>query len=258
MDLNLNGTIADTDSPTVAYTRTAGTIEDLATNRLGDFAGLLISDGASPITTLSTTSANFTNSRTIPFTVTFDEPVNGFDHTGITVTGPAGVDENSFEEESNSVYNFDIVATADGQVSVRIPAGVAQDAAENGNAASGTVDRTVDTDRARAALSTEIDSPTNLEVIPYTVDFGEQVNGFVAADIDASIDGNDLTATNPVSDDGIIYTFNIVHGVDEGILTVSIPENVATDNAENNNTASESLSITIDQDSAYCNWSLGI
>ena len=218
------------------------TNKNLASNRLNHTI-----DRIAPIPTLTSTSQEDTNSRTIPFTVTFNDPVTGFNHTGITVTGLAGVDEDSFEAESDSVYNFDIVATADGQVSVQIPEGVAQDAAENENVASGTVDRTVDTDRARAVLSTEIDSPTKLAVIPYTVDFGEQVNGLAAADIDASIDGNDLTATNPVSDDGIIYTFNIAHGVNEGILTVSIPENVTMDNAENNNIASELLSITIDR-----------
>ena len=216
--------------------------KNLASNRLNHTI-----DRIAPMPTLTSTSQEDTNSRTIPFTVDFGEPVTGFNHTGITVTGLAGVDEDSFEAESDSVYNFDIVATADGLVSVQIPEGVAQDAAENENVASGTVDRTVDTDRARAVLSTEIDSPTKLAVIPYTVDFGEQVNGFVAADIDASIDDNDLTATNPVSDDGIIYTFNITHGVDEGELTVSIPENVTTDNAGNNNIASESLAITIDR-----------
>ena len=219
-----------------------GTNKNLASNRLNHTI-----DRIAPIPTLTSTSPEDTNSRTIPFTVDFGEPVTGFNHTGIAVTGLADVDEDSFEAESDSVYNFDIVATADGQVSVQIPADVAQDAAENENVASGTVDRTVDTDRARAVLSTEIDSPTKLAVIPYTVDFGEQVNGLAAADIDASIDGNDLTATNPVSDDGIIYTFNIAHGVNEGILTVSIPENVTTDNAGNNNTASESLAITIDR-----------
>ena len=218
------------------------TNKNLASNRLNHTI-----DRIAPIPTLTSTSPEDTNSRTIPFKVTFEEPVTGFNHTGITVTGLADVDEDSFEAESDSVYNFDIVATADGQVSVQIPADVAQDAAENDNVASGEVARTVDTDRARAALSTEIISPTKLAVIPYTVDFGEQVNGFVAADIDASIDDNDLTATNPVSDDGIIYTFNIAHGVNEGELTVSIPENVTTDNAGNNNTASESLAITIDR-----------
>ena len=216
--------------------------KNLASNRLTHTI-----DRIDPIPTLTSTSQEDTNSRTIPFTVDFGEPVTGFNHTGIAVTGLAEVDEDSFEAESDSVYNFDVVATADGRVSVQIPEGMAQDAAENENVASGEVARTVDTVRPTVGISTNTTSPTNLASISYTVTFEEEVNDFDAGDIDASIPGSTPTVTDSTLTVGNTQTYVVTHNADEGILTVSIPENIATDNAENNNIASNILVHTIDR-----------
>ena len=216
--------------------------KNLASNRLTHTI-----DRIAPMPTLTSTSQEDTNSRTIPFTVDFGEPVTGFDYTDIAVTGLAEVDEDSFEAESDSVYNFDVVATADGRVSVQIPEDVAQDAAENENVASGEVARTVDTVRPTVGISTITISPTNLASISYTVTFEEEVNDFDAGDIDASIPGSTPTVIGPTLTSGNTQTYVVDHNADEGILTVFIPENVATDDAGNNNIASNTLVHTIDR-----------
>ena len=140
-----------------------------------------------------------------------------------------------------------MIATADGDVTVSIREDAARDAAGNRNAESETIALTVDTERPSVGISTLTTSPTNFESIMYAVEFREEVNDFDAGDITASIAGSTPTVEGPISTIGNTQTFMVTHNSNEGILTVSIPENVATDNAGNNNTASELLTITVDR-----------
>ena len=233
VDLHLDGAIEDDDSPTVSYTRTTGSIEDPATNRLANFPDLLISDGASPITTLSTASANFTNSRTIPFTVTFDEPVIGFNRTGVVVTGDAAV-ENFIDNDGS--FTFDVVASTDGNVTVSIPKGAATDYVGNPSEASETIARTIDTIPPTLEITANVTSPTNSAEITYTVGFSESVTGFDEEDITVA----DSTARPAgfVEVNSTAYTFDVIHGIDTGTVTVSVRANAAMDNATNPNTVS--------------------
>ena len=242
VDLHLNDVIEDDDSPTVSYARTSGSIEDPATNRLDDFTDRLISDGASPIPTLSTVSPNFTNSRTIPFTVTFDEPVIGFNRTGVVVTGDAAV-ENFIGNDAS--YTFDVVASTDGNVTVSIPKGAATDYVGNLNDPSDIIARTIDTIPPTLEITADVASPTNSAEITYTVVFSEPVTGFDEADIDS---GRTPTA-RPAGFDAVnatAYTFDVIHGIEQGTVTVSVRADAATDPAGNTNAAAASSEITVD------------
>ncbi len=245
VDLHLSKIIIDTDSPTVAYTRTDGSIEDLATNRLGNFEDLLISDGASPITTLSTTSANFTNSRTIPFTVQFDEPVTGFNRTGITVTGSATAEIDAFNDNGDDSYTFNVVASTDGELTVQIPAGAATDHAGNESVASDEITVTIDTLSPTLEITADVESPTNSAKITYTVRFSESVNGFDEGDI--AVTGSENDPAGFVEVNSTAYTFDVTHGMDTGTITVSVEAGATMDNATNPNTVSSLHTITIDR-----------
>ena len=197
----------------------------------------LTSDRTAPSVNLTTTASDPTNLAAIPFTATFSESVTGFTAGDITVTN--GTVQNF--SGSGSTYTFEVVPTADGTVAVSIAANVAQDAAGNNNTASNTVTLTSDRTAPTVTLSTTATSPTNLAAIPFTATFSESVTGFTAGDI---------TVTNGTvqnfSGSGSTYTFEVVPTAD-GTVAVSIAANVAQDAAGNNNTASNTVTLTSDR-----------
>ena len=71
--------------------------------------------------------------------MTFSESVTGFDVSDIAVTNGTA----SNVQGSGSTYTFDVTPTADGDVTVSIPAAAAQDLAGNDNTAAAARDRDV-------------------------------------------------------------------------------------------------------------------
>lgn len=87
-----------------------------------------VADNVPPAVTLTTSATSPTNAATIPVTATFSKAVTGFDVADISVTnGTAG----SFVATSTTVYTFNVTPTADGVVSVSVPAAAASDAASS-------------------------------------------------------------------------------------------------------------------------------
>jgi ABC-type uncharacterized transport system permease subunit len=90
---------------------------------------------------MSSTLGDPTNTSPIPVTVTFSESVTGFTASDIlavngTVSNFAG---------SGAAYTFDLTPSANGLVTANIAAGMASDAAGNGNRAAAQFSRTYDT-----------------------------------------------------------------------------------------------------------------
>jgi hypothetical protein len=113
----------------VRATIAAGAVQDAAGN--GNIAPSfsIVSDRTAPMVAI-TTPNNPTNANPIPFTATFTEDVTGFVLADIVVTnGTAG----NFVAVNAQTYTFNVTPAAAGQVTVTIPANVAQDAAGNGN-----------------------------------------------------------------------------------------------------------------------------
>src|SRR5690606_4023051 len=86
-----------------------------------------------------------------------------------TVTGFAG---------SGASYSFDLLPSGDGPVSVSIAAGVATDAAGNGNTAATPVSFTHDATAPGVTLSGTVDPVSNAASVAVTVSFTENVTGF--------------------------------------------------------------------------------
>ena len=100
------------------------------------------------ITSSTGDSGDTVSDTTLSFTATFSESVSNFVVGDITVTGTAndGSPEASNFAGSGTTYTFDVVqGSSDGTVSVSIAAGVAADAAGNGNTVSNTYMLTIDT-----------------------------------------------------------------------------------------------------------------
>lgn len=94
-----------------------------------------------PTATLASTSGASTNQSSIPITATFSQSVTGLASSSInvingTVSGFSG---------SGSSYSFSVLPTAQGTVTVQIPADVANNASSTGNQASNTLTFTYDT-----------------------------------------------------------------------------------------------------------------
>ncbi|MFC6552839.1 Ig-like domain-containing protein [Cohnella cellulosilytica] len=215
----------------------AGVASDTAGN--GNTASLPLTrmyDGTAPMVTLSSSTGDPLNG---PFEVTaaFSEGVTGFEVGDIEVTnGTAG----DFHAENGWTYTFVITPTADGTVTVEIPAGVASDTAGNGNIVSAPLTRTYDGTAPTVTLSSSAGDPLNgpFEV---TAAFSKEVTGFEVGDIEVT----NGTAGDFNAENSWTYTFVITPTAD-GPVTVEIPAGGATDAAGNGNIASAPLTRTYD------------
>lgn len=163
----------------VALNLTGSTIKDVATNNadltlnnVGNTSNVFVNT-AHPTVSVSTTAAPKVNT---PFTVNiaFSENVTGFTSSDVVVTngnaGPVTVIDNAH-------YTITVVPTADGVVTVNIPADVAQNIGHNGNTASNTVSITYDiTQPAVTSVTVPADKYYNAgQVLNFTVNFDEDV-----------------------------------------------------------------------------------
>lgn len=88
-----------------------------------------------PDATITSTLSPSTSVSPIPVTITFNEDVTGFDISDLTGNVTNGTLSN-FNATSASVYTVDITPTADGTVTLQVPANAATDSGANGNNAS--------------------------------------------------------------------------------------------------------------------------
>ncbi len=216
----------------------AGVATDAAgnSNTVSNTLGVMY-DATAPTVTLTTASGDPTNGA-IPITVTFDELVTGFDLSDVTITNGNG---SGFTDNGDGSYDLTVTATADGLVEVEVSAGVATDAADNGNTASNTLEVTYDATAPTIEIEAAVGSVTNMSTIPVTITFSEIVTGF---------DEVDLTLTNGTSSDFIdngdgTYEFN-VNALSAGAVSVEVAAGVSIDLAGNTNQASNVLEITYD------------
>ena len=112
--------------------------------------------------TLSSTAPDPTKLATIPVSVTFSAAVTGFTAADLVV-GNASV---SGFTGSGTSYAFVLTATADGAVTVAIPAGAAQNGTGSGNEASETLSRTVDRVAPTITLTTPAHGSTIGDTTP--------------------------------------------------------------------------------------------
>src|SRR5439155_13675852 len=90
----------------------------------------ITSNALNPTPTITTTAHDPTNLSPIPFTVTFDEDVTGFDVTDLQIMNGTA---SNFVMVNAHTYTFDVTPTADGLVMVKVPVGVAQDSSGKPN-----------------------------------------------------------------------------------------------------------------------------
>ncbi len=247
-----NGTIsnfATSDNITYTFTVTpvaSGSVTvNIAPNVANDVAGngntaavelALVYDGLNPVVVISTTATSPVNTA-FPVTMTFSEAVAGFDVSDISIMN--GVVSN-FVANNSITYTFIVTPVSPGNVTINVAAGVANDAAGNGNAAARQLSLVYDDSLVGTTITSTVTSPVNA-AFPVTVAFTEAVTGFVAGDITLT----NGTISNFATSDNITYTF-IVTPVASGNVTINVAANVVTDIAGNGNAAAAELAIVYD------------
>jgi len=170
------------------------------------------------ITSSSGVSGTTTNSNTLSYTATFDEPVTGFDVSDITVSGSASITAASnFVAISNIVYTFDVLrGSSDGTVSVLIAADVATDTATNDNEISNLYEFTIDT-QAPTIISASFNEATGV----LTLNFDESIDqDTITTDVNVSL----FTITDANNASPVQLTGATVTTVDATTINITLTE----------------------------------
>ena len=167
--------------------------------------------------------------------VTFDEAVTGFEQSGIavtngTVTGFSG---------SGMDYTAEITPTLGGEVSVRVEADAAQDAAGNGNDVSEDFVIEADLTKPAVAIASEAAAPVG-GAFEVNITFSKSVTGFEQSDIKVT-----NGAVTGFSGSEANYTAEITPARG-GEVVVSIAADAAEDAAGNGNEISRDFVIEAD------------
>jgi hypothetical protein len=216
-------------------------------------ATLTITDNEPPDTTSPTVTveqaagqADPTNLSPILFTVTFSEPVVGFDSGDVTLGGTAGA-KTAVVSGTGPTYTVSVSGMSSaGTVIVSIPEGAAADPTGNPSEASTSIDNTVifmagDTTPPTVTINQAASQadPTNAAPVLFTVVFSEAVTGFDASDV--VLEGGGATgATATVTGSGTTYTVAVTGFTRAGPVRASVPAGAAIDAAGNANLASTS------------------
>ncbi len=182
--------------------------------------------------TVTITGPTDTQKGPFDITITFSEDVTGFEKGDITI-GNGAITAFSGSKES---YTATITPAASGTVTVDVPADAATDEADNGNTAASQFSVTADID----APTVTIKGPTNAQnsAFDITITFSEDVTGFEKGDI--TIGNGAITAFSGSKES---YTATITPAA-SGTVTADVPADVATDGADNGNTAASQFSVT--------------
>ncbi len=230
---SFNVTPAATGTVTIAVAEEG--VQDRAGNGNEASAQLSVTaDLTSPTVSLAT-SATSPVGTTFSVSATFSEDVTDFDSSDVEVAnGSVG----NFQGSGQN-YSFDVTPISNGEVTVDVGAGVAQDVAGNGNAAATPLSLTADLDGPTLGLSTTASNPVAGE-FTVTATFSESVTGFEL---------NDIVVGNGTADNfqgtGSDYSFDVTPASD-GDVTVDVAAGVAFDSAGNGNAAAAQLSWTAD------------
>ncbi len=154
-------------------------------------------DGTAPTVVLSSDAATSVNG-TFAVTATFSEATADFMDTDIVV----GNGTLSNFSGSGTTYTFDVIPTANGTVTVEVSAGMATDAAGNGNLVAAQLSREFDEalpTLLSIARQTPAKATTNADSLVFRTTFDEAVQNVDATDFEVSGTSGTLTI-NKVSD----------------------------------------------------------
>ena len=186
-------------------------------------------------------------------TITFTEAVSGFEQDDLSISGTATTTITGWDTTDNITYTATVTASLGGQVSLSVVAGVATDAANNSNTASASQTVTIfvtqpqilDTDAPEVSIT--VPSGVQSGAFDVTITFTEEVSDFAQSDVSLTGSAASITAWSADSDN-TVYTATITPTA-SGTVTIGVAANVATDAANNQNTAATAQTASVDMDS---------
>ena len=200
------------------------------------------SDTTAPTTTIAVPTGTQTGAFDV--TVTFNEAVTGFVESELVLTGLASITSWSANTE-NTVYTATITPSGDGAITFNVSPEVAADAANNPN--TGAIEQTVNADITAPTVTISVPSGVQNGAFDATITFSEAVSGFVRSELSL---GGTATATVTAwsaNTENTVYTATITPTT-SGTVILDIAADVATDAANNGNTAATQQSIDVDVD----------
>ncbi|UXI65920.1 beta strand repeat-containing protein [Tahibacter amnicola] len=278
---NASVTLGGTALPTTAFVTGSGTTYNIAvsgmtangtvTASVNAAAGTDALGNASVASTSTDNTVTFTGADTTPPTVTVEQAVGQADPTGtspinftvtfseatanfatgdVTLGGTAGATTASVTG-GPTVFNVAVSGmTTNGTVTASVGAGVATDAAGNGNLASTSTDNTVtfngfDLTPPTVTVEQAVGQadPTSTSPINFTVTFNEPTADFATGDV--TLGGTAGATTATVTGGPTVFNVAVSGMTTNGTVTASVAAGVATDGAGNANLASTSVDNTV-------------
>ena len=196
--------------------------------------------------------ADPTGDAPVLFTVLFSEEVADFGTGDVAIEGSAPGNKRAVVTGSGTTYEVAVRGmTGDGTVIVRVPPGVAHDAAGNANTASTSLDNSVTYDVTPLTVTIEQATgqadPATASPILFTVRFSEAVSDFATGDV--TIEGTapgSLSAV--VTGSGTTYDVAVSGMTGSGTVIARIAAGAAHDVAGMPNAASTSRDSTVTYD----------
>ena len=204
-------------------------------------------DTSVPTAVISSSATDPTHTSPIPVTITFSEPVCGFDSTtGVDLNVTNGT-TSALTSGSNgsTVYTFNMTPGGQGLVSVYLMSGSVYDGdcvtpLNYNNTNSATYSITYDTVSPTVTIEQAVGQrdPTNATTINFTATFSETVTGFTGTDVDLSASTAPASLSAVVTGSGTTYNVAVSGMTGNGTVISSIPAGAALDAAGNPSTAS--------------------
>ena len=201
-----------------------------------------IFDSVGPSIAITSSTNETTNISPIPMTITFNEPVKGFEASDIVTYGTV---QNFYALDLENSYAthfiFELIPPGQGEISVQVAENAAIDQAGNGNSASEPLIRIYDLTRPDVLISSGTITMTNQSEIACTATFTSPVENLEPADIVM----NNATLFGEITGSDTIFNF-VISPQGEGQLSVSIPEDAVFSKSGNTNQSSNTLILTYD------------
>ena len=245
-------TITPTSSGTVTLGIAAGVATDAANNPNTVATSQTVSvDVEPPGVSISVPSRVQNGSFSMTVTFTEDISVMRFPVLEL-VTNTAGATINSgYTMGSNKTGDYvihQITPTRSGEVTLYVPAGVVTDAANNSNTAATSQTITVDMDVEPPGVSITVPSEAQRSAFVVLMTFTEAVSGFEQTDLSLTSNTVGATITTWVADGNQMRYVATITPTTSGDVTFNIAAGVATDAANNPNTAATSKTVSVDID----------
>ena len=245
---NSNNTIyTATITPTASGTVTIGVAANVATDaannqNTGATSKNVTVDVDKPTVTIGVPSG--VQNSAFNVTITFTEKVSGFTQSEVSLSGSAASITAWSANSNNTIYTATITPTASGTVTIGVAANVATDAANNQNTGATSKNVTVDVDKPTVTIG--VPSGVQNSAFNVSITFTEAVSGFTQSDL--SVGGTASASVTAWSGTrNTTYTATIT-STSSGTVTLNVAAGVATDAANNSNTAATSQTVTVDVD----------